>query len=320
MTEIREQESSQLWGVAIGLAKLQGDQNQIRDQFEQVMDSLKGYDSDLDRKMMAAEIIVASGTASFQSLEQDLATLDKQLRMEFSVPQSQSIGLAATLLYGKNRDTDTYPTDKFRHFKIMTDTPEAAAMLAISNVDEDALSNKYRSFEEMFEEGGFTKSEDRDIASAYLAISPVTPGDETRSKVSSFLDGIRNELAFPLVPTAILMTISDLEPREILNLVENGVSVLGQYAKELGRSELVSLAVRMIHGVNNELVKQMNPQAQTTNTPIQFTHQPFIYGGYYPMMWWYYPIIIAHYNHYAIYRGYSNPQAGHSHGIGGFFG
>jgi hypothetical protein len=320
VSEIRTQEVSQLWGVAIGLSKLQGDQNQIRDQFLQVMESLKAFDSDLDKKMMAAEIIVASGTSSFQSLEQDLATLDKQLRNEHNVPQSQSIGIAATLLYGKNRDTDTYPMDRFRHFQIMTDTPEVASMLAISNVDADTLGTKFHDFEAIFEDAGFTKSEDREIASAYLAISPVERDDETRSKISIFLDGIRRDLAFPLVPVAILMTIPDLEPHEILDLVEKAVSVLGQYTKELGRSELVSLAVRMIHGVNNELIKQINPQAKISNTPIQFTSQPYMYGGYYPMIWWYYPIIIAHYNHYAIYRGYSNPQAGHSHGIGGFFG
>ena len=50
---------SQLWSVSIGLAKLQGDPNQIGQRFLFALDLLKHFDCTLENKMMAAEIMTA---------------------------------------------------------------------------------------------------------------------------------------------------------------------------------------------------------------------------------------------------------------------
>src|SRR5260370_14101477 len=53
---------TQLWNVSIGLAKLQGDPNQIAQRFLLSLDVLHHFDSTSDNKIMAAEIITSLRT------------------------------------------------------------------------------------------------------------------------------------------------------------------------------------------------------------------------------------------------------------------
>ncbi|HXX87363.1 MAG TPA: hypothetical protein VEH86_02835, partial [Candidatus Acidoferrum sp.] len=79
-------------------------------------------------------------------------------------------------------------------------------------------------------------------------------------------------------------------------------------------SELISLSVRMIHGIKNELVKKLDPTAKITNTPVQFTYFPsnlfFLYA----------PLIIAHSSYYSTFSGMGGYHPAHVHGVGGFVG
>ena len=146
---------------------------------------------------------------------------------------------------------------------------------------------------------------------------------------------IQNDLQYPLVAAAILTSMSTLEAAEVVDLMEKGASILGNYATGLGRSELISLAVRMVHGVNNELAKKLDPNARMSNTPVQFTHtqqqamqstyggQNYYGGGYYggfPFFWYYFPLIIAHNSYYTTYNKITGSHEAHSHGVGGFWG
>ena len=70
---------SLLWSTAIGLAKLQGDTNQIGERFIQAFDGLENFDSTTPNKLMAAEIMTAANQ-DLQSLESDLRSFDKQVR------------------------------------------------------------------------------------------------------------------------------------------------------------------------------------------------------------------------------------------------
>ena len=98
-------------------------------------------------------------------------------------------------------------------------------------------------------------------------------------------------------------------------------------------SEAISLAVRMVHGVNNELAKRLDPNASLSKTPVQFTNTPQqavqsmqgqnYYGGFYggyPFFWYYFPLIIAHNSYYTTYNTITGSHEAHSHGVGGFFG
>jgi hypothetical protein len=91
--------------------------------------------------------------------------------------------------------------------------------------------------------------------------------------------------------------------------------LLGSFATGLERSELISLAVRMIHGIRNELVKKLDPTATITKTPVQFTYAPsnvfFMYRA---------PLIIAYTSYYSTFSGIGGVHPAHVHGLGGFTG
>ena len=166
----------------------------------------------------------------------------------------------------------------------------------------------------MFNSWGFEVSEDTELASAYLAISDLAP-EEVKLKLTIIENGLRNYLEYPLVASAILASISTLEANETLNLMEKASFLLGPYVRDLEQSEVISLAVKMIHGIKNELVKQLDPTATIVNTPVQFTYIPtYIFFLYHA------PLIIAHSTYHSTYSGIGGYHPAHVHGAGGFSG
>ena len=157
-------------------------------------------------------------------------------------------------------------------------------------------------------------SEDTELASAYMSISDFAP-DEVNTKLTIIVDSLRNYLEYPLVASAILASIPTLEANETLDLLQKAYSLVGTYATDLSNSELLSLSVRMIHGIKNELVKELDPTAKLTNTPMQFTYAPsnvfFFYYG---------PLIVAHSYYYSTFSGIGGFHPAHVHGVGGFMG
>jgi hypothetical protein len=303
---------SLLWSTAIGLAKLQGDTNQIGERFIQALNALKHFNCTTPNKLMAAEIMTATSSQDVQSLEFTLKDLDKQLRDQ-GVPKELSAGVAATIMAGRRFD-GTYPVDRFSQFNRLTLSNEAASILAVANVPYDGLSSKFVGFRSLFTSWGYMKSEDTEIASAFLAIGELNV-DELDEKLKYVVEQLRNYLEYPLVAAAILASIPVFESHEVLDLMEKAVTLLSGYETRLERSELVALAVRMIHGVRNELVKEIDPTAKTTETPVQFT-----YGAYSGFLIWYYPVIVAHSYYHSTFSGMGGFHPAHSHGVGGFAG
>jgi len=129
------------------------------------------------------------------------------------------------------------------------------------------------------------------------------------------MEQLRNYLEYPMVAAAILASIPVFESHEVLDLMEKAVTMLSGYAVGLERSEVVALAVRMIHGVRNELVKQIDPTAKLSDTPVQFTYgsHPAFFPGFFP-------VIVAHSYYHATFSGMGGFHPAHSHGVGGFAG
>jgi hypothetical protein len=316
-----EMDLSQLWSVSIGLAKLQGDPNQIGQRFLFAFDLIRNFKCTLQNKMMTAEIMTSSRqdpsqsptNSDLQNLLESLKSLDQQLRHDAHVPKPLSAGVAATILFGRRFD-GTFPTDRFVEFSKMTSSYESAAILSIINVPSDQLSGKFQSFRSLFNSWGYTMSEDTELASAYLSISDLGP-DDVKTKMTIILDALKNYLEYPLVATSILTSITTLEANETLDLMEKAYSLLGSFAAGLERSELISLSVRMVHGIKNELVKELDPTAKIMKTPVQFTYFPsnmfFLY---------YAPLAIAHSSYYSTYSGIGGFHPAHVHGGGGFQG
>lgn len=305
------QASSIIWSVSIGLAKLQGEPAAIGQRFAMAMMSLQHFDSTVPNKVMAAEIMTALGV-DLQQLEQDLQTLEKTLRGQ-GVPGELSAGVAATILAGR-RYNGTYPLDSFAQFRTLTDSFESAAILAVMSLPFQDVSSRFQDFRQTFADWGYSKSEDTEIASAFLAIGELD-AEGVKEKVKYAVAQLSNYLEYPLVAAAILASIPVFEVHEVLDLMEKAVTLLSTYATGIERSEVVALAVRMIHGVRNEIVKQIDPSAPIANTPVQFT-----YATHPGFFYWYSPIIIAHHSYFSTFSGIGAFHPAHSHGVGGFAG
>ena len=318
-TRVPEADFSQLWNVSIGLAKLRADQSQINQRFLLALGILHHFDSTLDNKMMAAEIITSLNANSSQSsidnsdlqnLTKTLQSLDHDLRHHAKVPKQISTGVAALVMFGRRYD-GTYPTDKFLEFSRMTRSYESAAILSVMNDPSNQLPSKFQAFRSMFGLWGYQTSEDTELASAFLSISDLQP-DDVRWKMSIIVTALKNYLEYPLVAAAILTSIPTLEANETLDLMEKAYSQLWSFAIGLERSELVSLSVRMIHGIKNELVEKLDPSAKILKTPVQFTHTPSnIFFGYYA------PLIVVHSIYYSTFSGIGGFHPAHVHGVGG---
>lgn len=316
--EFPSTELSELWSVSIGLGKLQGDPNQISERFLLVLDMLQEFKSNLENKLMAAEIMTASkvdpsqvpANSDLQSLAESLKSLEDKARHDAHVPKELSAGVAATILFARRYD-GTFPIDKLVEFSKMTRSSESAAILSVLEVPVDQISNKFMQFRSLFGSWGYGESEDTDLASAYLSISDFTR-DEVKDKMNIILDALKNYLEYPLVATAILTSVPTLEANETLDLMEKASTLLGNYAPSLERSELISLSVRMIHGIKNELVKALDPTARITVTPIQFTYVPSIVFFRYRT-----PLILAHSYYHSTFSALGGAHPAHVHGFGG---
>ena len=319
-TEFPKADPSQLWAVSIGLAKLQGDPNQISQRFLLASAVLLHLKSTLENKMMAAEILTTlradtsqpTTNSDLQSLSESFLGIESTIRRQYKVPKQLSAGVAATIMAGRRFD-GTYPTDRYGVFSKATASCESAAVLSIANSPSDELANKFNLFKSIFGAWGYEASEDSELSSAFLAISDLGP-DDVRTKMSIVVDGLKVYLEYPLVAAAILASIPTLEANEVLDLTEKAYSMLTTVALGLQRSELLSLAVRMVHGVRNELVKELDPTAKIAKTPVQFTYSPV---GFFALR---YPIIVVHSSYHATFGGMQGAHPAHPHGVGGFMG
>jgi hypothetical protein len=196
----------------------------------------------------------------------------------------------------------------------MTRSSESAAILAVVTAPPDQLAAKFQAYRTLFSSWGFMLSEDTELASAFLSISDFGPED-VRAKMAIIISAFKPYLEYPLVAAAILASIASLEANETLDLVEKAFSILGTVALGLQRSELLSLSVRMIHGISNELVKKLDPTAPIMNTPVQFRYVPtFIFFPYHA------PLILAHSTYYSTFSAIGGAHPAHVHGFGGGFG
>ncbi len=319
---LSEADFSQLWNVSVGLAKLQADRYQVSERFLLALGILQHFDSTIENKMMAAEIMTSLGarpaqsstdSSDLQNLSKTLESLDRDLRHHADVPKQLSAGVAALIMFGRRHD-GTYPTDRFVEFSKMSSSYESAAILSVINDPSNQLPGKFQSFRSMFSSWGYRTSEDTELASAYLSISDLGP-DDVRTKMTIIVDALKNYLEYPLVAAAILTSIPTFEANETLNLMEKAYSTLWSYTAELERSELVSLSVRMIHGIKNELVRELDPTAKIANTPVQFKHAPSSNFFAYHV-----PLIVSHSSYYSKFSGIGGVHPAHGHGVGGFGG
>lgn len=302
---------SYLWAISIGLSKAQPDPSAGAQRFLEAYNAAAGLSGNLENRLMSAEIMFSLPRA-IKEQQPLLAGLVGQVR-KLGVPSEAALGVSAILLFSQRRD-GTFALPSLKSALGITRSYESAALLATLSVDFSGLAAKFQSMHAMFAGWGYQPSEDVELASAYLTVSEL-PVEGMSTKLSIVARGMSTYLQYPLVAASILSSVSTLEANETLGLLEQAYNIVGRRAGGMTQAELISLAVRMVHGIRNELVGTLDATATARATP------PGMAGPYAPRFF-FLPLVVVHGGYFATYSGMGGAHPGHVHGMtgGGFAG
>ncbi len=308
---IPDADRAYLWAIAVGLAKSMPDPTTGGPRFLQAYGATSSLSKNPENRLMASEIL----TALPKPLPEELPALSGLVHdvRKVGVPAESALGVASIVLFGQRAD-GSFATETVRRFLQETRSYESAALLGITNTPADALAEKFRAMRGMFASWGYEASEDTELASAYLAVSEYAPG-EIDAKLAILARGLLAYLQYPLVAASILGSIATLEANETLNLVEKAYGIVGRQATGLSQTELICVAVRMVHGIRNELVGTLDATAAASAAPASRA------VGYGPRpMFMFLPVVIVHGAYYSTFSGIGGVHPGHVHGMPSGFG
>ncbi len=303
LTDVEER--SYLWAVAIGMAKAGGDPQAHLTTFVDAYHSVSTLSKNLEDRLMSAEILSVLPAPVPESTSL-LAGLTRSVH-GVGVPDDVALGVGSILLVGRRAD-GTFALDPLRGFLTKTASYEAAALMAIVNRPPAELLAKFDYLRSQFAGWGYSTSEDTELSSAYLASSEL-PANTVAPKIAILARGLGGYLQYPLVASSILASIPVLEANETLNLLEKAYEILGQRTGPMSQAELITLAVRMVHGIQVESVDELDPTARAAAAPR------FSYAGAPPRVWL--PVFITHHVYYATFSGIGGAHPGHVHAWGG---
>ncbi len=301
---LAEVDRSYLWAVSLGLAKVQPNVLEGAPRFFESWNSLGPLGHNTENRLMASEILFAVN----RPIAASLPALGELVHDSHhaGVPKESALGVGAILLYGQRAD-GSFATDRLVGYLRETRSYESAALLAIINRPEAELATKFSSARALFGSWGYTPSEDTELAAAYLTSSEVSV-EGLAAKLAIVARGLTTYLEYPLVAAAVLASVSTLEANETLNLLEQAYGVVGRRVSGMSQAEIVTLAVRLVEGIRNELVGALDPTAArpAAAPPVAPTPRAFFL-----------PIVVAHYGSYATFGGIGGAHPGHVHGFGG---
>ncbi len=297
-------ERSYVWAVSIGMAKLDGDLAARLQTFLSAYRSVEPLSSNVEDRMMASEIVSALPATS-EPFAPTLSGLAHEVRSR-GVPAEVALGVGSILLMGRRAD-GSFAFDPLSLFLQRTRSFESAALLAIENRPIEELAAKFDQLRGQFRQWGYSTSEDTELSSAYLTVSDL-PADAISTKLAILARGLGAYLQYPLVAAAILASIPVLEANETLNLLEKAYEILGQRTGPMSQAELISLAVRMIHGLKVASVDELDPTARAAPASLSYVGSP-------PRIWM--PVLITHHVYFATFSGIGGAHPGHVHSWGG---
>ncbi len=297
---------SNLWAISIGLDRNQPDIGQGTANFLTVYNDIQLLSKNIENRLMASEILVSLP----RPIGEEYPTLVQVIRDvgKMNVPSEAALGVASILLLGQRGD-GTIATQNLQTYLTSTRSYESAALLAILNLPIAELNAKFQSIRAMFGGWGYQASEDVELSSAYLAVSEL-PVEGISTKLAILARGLATYLAYPLVAASVLATISTLEANDTLNLLEHAYDIVGRRSMPMSQAGLICLAVRMLHGIRNELVGPLDSAAAVPATP---TRVPGVYGP----RFFFVPIVLVNYAHFSTFSGIGGVHPGHVHGFGG---
>ncbi|MCI4319084.1 MAG: hypothetical protein L3K23_02990 [Thermoplasmata archaeon] len=297
---------SYLWGISIGLPKLQSDPTQGTAAFLNAYRQVSSLSSNVENLLMASEILLGLP----RPLAEEFPALTQLLHevKRLTLPSESALGVASILLVGRRAD-GTVATPSLQEYLTVTRSYESAALLAIVNLPVMELAAKFQGLRTMFAGWGYEPSEDVELSSAYLAVSEL-PIEGIGTKLAIIAKGLSAYLEYPLVAASVLASLSTLEANETLNLLERAYDIIGRRTMPMSQGEIITLAVRMLHGVRNELVGPLDTTAPPPPTPAALAN---VYGP----RFFFVPIVVAHNSYFSSYSGLGGAHPGHVHGFGG---
>ena len=231
-------------------------------------------------------------------LAEELPTLTPLLRdvKRLGVADDSALGIASILLLGRRAD-GTLATPYLQQYLQLTRSYQSAALLSIVNLPVPDLAARFQSLRAMFAGWGYHPSEDVELSSAYLTVSEL-PAEGISTKLAIIAKGLSTYLEYPLVAASVLASLSTLEANETLNLLEHAYEIVGRRAMPMTQPELICLAVRMLHGIRNELVGPLDTTAAAVPVAPRVP-------GYYGPRFFFVPIIVVHGAYYSTFSGVS---------------
>ena len=294
-----------LWAVAIGLAKLGLSPETAVPSFLRAYQAVERLTDNEENKLLTAEVICGLPRPLDDSVP-DLNHLVQYVR-SVGVPEEAAPGVAAILLAGRRGD-GTYAEEPLTQFLRLTASYESAALLAVMNQPMDQLAATFANLKALFASWGYSISEDTELSSAYLTLSGL-PAETVGTKMAILSRGVGAYLEYPLVGAAVLASIPVLEANETLNVLEKAYEILGTRTGPLPQATLLTLAVRLVHGVDVRGVSELDP---TQVRPAAYPN--FAYNPAAPGLW--YPVFIAHGAYFATFGGIGGWHPAHVHAVG----
>lgn len=306
---------SVLMSTSMSLAKIAGDTNTIATRFMSTYNEMGSFTRNFENRLMASEIITGSGKDISSEMAQ-FKEVFHEVHHKIKVPRESAAGVAS-MIYLARRYDGTYPYENLQTFLESTKSYESAAVMATMNRPAQDTLQKFTGMRAIFTGWGYNASEDVELSSAYIAISDFQPS-EIRDKLSAVIDTMRNYLEYPLVASTVIATVPVMESNETLDLLRKAFNILQKNLSGFENSELMAVAVNLIHGIRNELVRNVSAQAPTpavSATPYHFYYMP------YPMLFpMFMPMFMIQGSYYSTFSGIGGVHPAHIHSVGGFSG
>lgn len=310
-----DSDRSVIMSTAMGLAKISGDMKSIASRFMTTYNEMGAFTRNLENRLMAAQIITGSGKDISGEMEQ-FKEVYHEVHHKIKIPKESAAGVASMIYLAKRYD-GTYPFENLQTFVGVTSSYESAAVMATMNRPVQDTVQKFKGMRSIFTGWGYNTSEDVELSSAYIAISDFQPS-EIKDKLSAIIDTMRNYLEYPLVASTVVATVPVMESNETLDLLRKAFNILQRNLSGFENSELMAIAVNLIHGIRNELIRKVSSQAPTpavTSTPYHFYYMP------YPMLFpMFMPMMMIQGSYYSTFSGIGGVHPAHIHSVGGFSG
>ncbi len=296
----------QTWAASIGLSKAQPDPAAGSAAFVNVYNQVLGLSPNAENRLMSSEILFYLP----RPLTEELPTLTGLLKdvKNLGVDKESALGVASILLLGRRSD-GTLATPSLQEYLRVTQSYETAALLSINYLPIPDQLTKFQSLRSLFAGWGYQPSEDVELSSAYLTVSEL-PVEGVSTKLAIITKGLGTYLEYPLVAASVLASLSTMEANETLNWLERAYEIVGRRAMPMTQAELITLAVRMLHGIRDELVGPLDATAAAV------PRAPAAVGFYGPRFF-FVPGVVMHHGYFSTYSGITGAHPGHVHGLAG---